>query len=177
MSIDADLPCPFSGCGEKHKTYKVWFKHMKQHHNLFQQEEAWKSIATDQLQTIGGLKYCQKCHEPWNANGLARHETSCRKNIETAQTMTSEAANQAAAAVQPGDIANIGNKEVIVDWNTITPELLQEACAICISCHTKISAFNERVITGMGCSKKCMIRVFSMGKKNQLRDSFCQPSD
>jgi len=130
-------------------TYKDWFKHMRQHHNLFQQDEAWKSIATDQLQNIGGLKYCQKCHEPWNANGLARHETSCRKNIETAQTMTSEAANQAAAAVQPGDIADIGNKEVIVDWDTITPELLQEACAIGISCHTKTSAPNERVITGM----------------------------
>ena len=101
MSIAADLPCPFSGCGEKHKTYKDWFKHMKQHliHNLFQQEEPWKSIATDQLKNIGGLKYCQKCHEPWNANGLARHETSCRKNIESAQTMTSEAANQDAAAV------------------------------------------------------------------------------
>ena len=35
-----------------------------------------------------GNKYCQKYHEPWNANGLARHETSCCKNIETAQTVT-----------------------------------------------------------------------------------------
>jgi len=113
MTIDADL----------HKTYRDWFRHVKQNHNFFPLEEEWRSIVMDQLQTIDALKYCQKCHEPWNANGLARHETSCRMNIEIAQAHTSEAANQAAAAVQPGDIEDVGTKDVIVDWKTTTPEL------------------------------------------------------